>query len=242
MPLLSKECTRQFANRSQGKKHPNPYAFWSKIVTIVSVFLSVELYFHPFFFMKTADSPQWQFSMRKKNRRIQESWDDEETEEVIIVSKSELKRDMDELKSIGSRLMELKPALLDKLPLNARLRAALDESRRINSHNAIKRHLGFIGKLLADQDIEPVMALLNQLDSSSDEYNCRFHQLERWRDQLIHDDDNHAALTLYLEQYPEADHQHIRQLVRNAQKEAAQDKPPAAARKLFKYLREIGEL
>ncbi|MBO9494618.1 DUF615 domain-containing protein [Thalassotalea sp. G20_0] len=180
--------------------------------------------------------------MSKKSRRIQEAWDDEETEEIIYVSKSELKRDMDELKNIGARLMELKPALLDKLPLNDRLRAALDESKRIKSNNARKRHLGFIGKLMADQDIEPIMALLNQLDSSSEEYNRRFHQLERWRDQLIRDDDSHTVLTEYLEHYPEADHQHIRQLVRNAQKEASQDKPPAAARKLFKYLREVDEL
>ena len=46
--------------------------------------------------------------MSKKSRRIQEAWDDEETEEIIYVSKSELKRDMDELKNIGARLMELK--------------------------------------------------------------------------------------------------------------------------------------
>ena len=192
--------------------------------------------------MYSADSHQWQFSMSKKSRRIQEAWDDEETEEIIYVSKSELKRDMEELKSIGTRLMELKPALLDKLPLNDRLREALDESKRIKSNNARKRHLGFIGKLMADQDIEPIMELLNQLDSSSDEYNRRFHQLEKWRDKLIHDDDTHTTLTEYLEHYPEADHQHIRQLVRNAQKEASQDKPPAAARKLFKYLREVDEL
>ena len=193
-------------------------------------------------FMKIAGSYQWQSPMSKKSRRSQKAWDDEDGEEIIYVSKSELKRDMDELKHIGARLMELKPTLLDKIPLNERLREALDESRRITSHNARKRHLGFVGKLMADQDMEPVMALLNQLDASSDEYNRLFHQLERWRDQLVHDDSHHTALTQYLEHYPEADHQHIRQLVRNAQKEAAQEKPPAAARKLFKYLREVAQL
>ena len=67
-------------------------------------------------------------------------------EEIIYVSRAELKRDMQELKDIGQRLMEMKPSLLDKLSLNERLRAALDESKRIKSHNARKRHLGFIGK------------------------------------------------------------------------------------------------
>ncbi|WP_095210290.1 ribosome biogenesis factor YjgA [Endozoicomonas ascidiicola] len=180
--------------------------------------------------------------MSKKSRRIQEAWDDEEQEEIIYVSRAELKRDMDALKEIGTRLMELKPSLLDKLPLNDRLRAALDESKRINSHNARKRHLGFISKLLVDQEMEPITELLNQLNSSSEEHNRRFHQLERWRDRLIGDADGNKALTDYLEQYPNAEHQHIRQLVRNAQKEASQNKPPVAAKKLFKYLREVDEL
>ncbi|KEQ19070.1 ribosome biogenesis factor YjgA [Endozoicomonas numazuensis] len=164
---------------------------------------------------------------------------EDDAEEIIFVSKSELKRDMDELKAIGSRLMEMKPVMLDKLPLNDRLREALDESKRIKSYNARKRHLGFIGKLMRDQDLEPIQKFLDSLDSNSEEYNRRFHQLERWRDRLINE--GHDVLTEYLEKYPSADHQHIRQLVRNAQKEAKQEKSPAASRKLFKYLREVDE-
>ena len=165
-------------------------------------------------------------------------WDEEE--EIIYVSRAELKRDMSELKDIGARLMDLKPSILDKLPLNDRLREALDESMRIKSHNARKRHLGFIGKLMQDQDLEPIQELLSRMDASSDEYNRHFHQLEKWRDRLIAE--GQPALTAFLDKYPEADHQHIRQLVRNAQKEAKQEKPPAAARKLFKYLREVDGL
>lgn len=165
-------------------------------------------------------------------------WDEEE--EIIYVSRAELKRDMSELKDIGTRLMDLKPSILDKLPLNDRLREALDESKRIKSHNARKRHLGFIGKLMQDQELEPIKELLSRMDASSDEYNRHFHQLEKWRDRLIAE--GQPALTAFLDKYPEADHQHIRQLVRNAQKEARQEKPPAAARKLFKYLREVDGL
>ncbi|WP_422412992.1 MULTISPECIES: ribosome biogenesis factor YjgA [unclassified Endozoicomonas] len=164
---------------------------------------------------------------------------EDDAEEIIYVSKSELKRDMDELKAMGARLMDMKPAMLDKLPLNERLREALDESKRIKSNNARKRHLGFIGKLMRDQELEPIQKYLDSLDSTSEEYSRRFHQLERWRDRLINE--GHEVLTEYLDKYPEADHQHIRQLVRNAQKEALQDKPPAAFRKLFKYLREVDE-
>ena len=164
-------------------------------------------------------------------------WD--EKEEIIYVSRAELKRDMHELKEIGARLMDMKPAILDKLPLNERLREALDESKRIKSHNARKRHLGFIGKLMQDQDIEPIQEMFKRMDASSDEYNRHFHQLEKWRDRLI--TEGQPALTAFLDKFPEADHQHIRQLVRNAQKEVKQEKPPASARKLFKYIRELHE-
>lgn len=165
--------------------------------------------------------------------------DNLDEDEIEYVSKSEIKREMHALKDMGARLMELKPSLLDKLPLNARLREALDESKRIKSHNARKRHLGFIGKLMQDQDTAPIQELLDRLDSSSDEYNRRFHQLERWRDRLIND--GAIALTDYLKSYPEADRQHLGQLIRNAKKELAEQKPPANARKLFKYLREVDE-
>ena len=178
--------------------------------------------------------------MTKRSKNDDLAWDEEEQEEIIYVSRAELKRDMQELKDMGSRLMEMKPSLLDKLPLHDRLRAALDESKRIKSMNARKRHLGFIGKLMQDQDIEPIKELLSRLDATSDEYNRHFHQLERWRDRLINE--GQPALTAFLEKYPEAENQHVRQLVRNAKKEAEQEKPPAAARKLFKYIRELDKI
>jgi len=39
----------------------------------------------------------------------------------------------------------------------------------------------------------------------------------------------------------EADRQQLRQLVRNANKESQQNKPPKASRLLFKYLKELQE-
>jgi ribosome-associated protein len=39
--------------------------------------------------------------------------------------------------------------------------------------------------------------------------------------------------------FPSADRQHARQLVRNALRERAQNKPPKSARALFQYLSEL---
>ena len=162
-----------------------------------------------------------------------------ENDEVDYVSKSAIKREKHFLRDMGARLMEIKPSSLDQLALGERLRDALDESKRITSHNARKRHLGFIAKLMQNQETESIQEFLDHLDSSSEIYNRRFHQLEKWRDRLINE--GAIALTACLDVYPAADHQHLRQLVRNADKEAKQEKPPTAARKLFKYLRELDE-
>ena len=49
------------------------------------------------------------------------------------------------------------------------------------------------------------------------------------------------ALNEIIDFYPDVDRQHINQLIRAAIQEKKQDKAPAAARKLFKYLRELEE-
>jgi len=63
----------------------------------------------------------------------------------------------------------------------------------------------------------------------------QFQHLESLRDKLIAG--NKDALTNTLEQHPQLERQHLRQLIRQAKKEQEQDKGPAASRKLFKYLR-----
>jgi ribosome-associated protein len=63
------------------------------------------------------------------------------------------------------------------------------------------------------------------------------HIVERWRDRLIAE--GNEALTELLDEQPHADRQLLRQLLRNAQKEAEADKPPRSSRLLYRYLKEI---
>ncbi|WP_256361359.1 dual-action ribosomal maturation protein DarP [Methylomonas koyamae] len=42
-----------------------------------------------------------------------------------------------------------------------------------------------------------------------------------------------------MSEFPEADTQHLRQLQRNALKEAKEAKPPKSARLLYKYLKQL---
>ncbi|MCY1273030.1 hypothetical protein D9M70_216270 [compost metagenome] len=154
-------------------------------------------------------------------------------------SKSQIKRELHALQDLGERLTTLKADVLAKLPLTDALQRALAEAPKHKAHIARKRHLQYIGKLMREQDIEAIVALIDQLDSSTREYNERFHALERWRDRLIEGGD--TALESFVVDYPDTDRQHLRGLIRHAQHEAAHNKPPAAARKVFKYIRDLDE-
>ncbi|MEK8078964.1 ribosome biogenesis factor YjgA [Pseudomonas sp. XK-1] len=154
-------------------------------------------------------------------------------------SKTQVKRELHALQDLGQRLTTLKLDLLNKLPLTDELRRALAEAPKHTANAAKKRHVQFIGRLMRDQDIESILTLLDQLDASTRQYNERFHNLERWRDRLLNGDDD--TLEKFVGEYPEADRQHLRQLIRQGQHELAQNKPPAASRKIFKYIRELDE-
>jgi ribosome-associated protein len=62
--------------------------------------------------------------------------------------------------------------------------------------------------------------------------------MERWRDRMI---ENADAVSEFLVAHPHTDSQQLRTLIRNAQKEAAANKPPKSSRELFKLIREIIE-
>lgn len=154
-------------------------------------------------------------------------------------SKSQIKRDMQAFQDLGRRMLELKPAQLLKLELTAEMRAALEEAHRHTARGALKRHMNFVGKLMRDQDVEAITNYLDRLDSSSQVHAQFFHELERWRDRLLTGKPEQQQA--FMETYPNADRQTVRQLVRQAEKEAAANKPPAASRKLFKLIREAAE-
>jgi ribosome-associated protein len=114
---------------------------------------------------------------------------------------------------------------------------ALEESKRIKGHNAQRRHIRRVAKLLRGEDMENIQQLLDKLDNRHLDDKRRFHQLEQWRERLLQDGD--SAVTELLNICPQADSQQIRQLLRSARREQEQSRPPAAARKLFRYLKEL---
>ena len=162
----------------------------------------------------------------------------DETSEFETPSKSQKKRDMNVLQDLGAELVKLPAAQLEKLPLSDELRAAIEDCRRFTKHEAIRRQLQYIGRLMRSVDPAPIQKQLEVWRGQSAQATALMHKIERWRDRLIAEE---GALTEFIQNAPGADTTQIRQLIRNARKEAAESKPPKSSRALFRLIREALE-
>ena len=163
---------------------------------------------------------------------------EEEDDEIIWVSKSEIKRDAEELKRLGAELVELGKNSLDKIPLDEDLRAAIELAQKIKKEGR-RRQMQLIGKMLRSRDEDPIRQALDKLKNRHNQQVALFHKLEVLRDRLVEQGDDVIPEVLNL--YPHADRQQLRAMIRNAQKEKAGNKPPKAYRQIFQYLRELAE-
>ena len=155
------------------------------------------------------------------------------------VSRSQRRREALEVKSLASRLIALPTARLALVPLDEQLRSEIEDARRMKSHGARKRQLQYVAKLMRRSDPEPILDTLESFENEARQMAARHHRSEAWRDFLLENGDQ--AVGSLLDKRRDADAQAIRQLLRNAAREANRNKPPAAARSLFKLLRELDE-
>lgn len=169
---------------------------------------------------------------------VPDNENEDEDDEIIWVSKSEIKRDAEELKRLGMELMELGKNALDKIPLDEDLRAAIDLAQKIKKEGR-RRQVQLIGKMMRSREMDPIYQALDKLKNRHNQQVALFHKLEALRDRLVEEGDD--AMSEVLRLYPEADRQQLRVLIRNAQKEKATNKPPKSYRLIFSYLRELAE-
>ncbi|WNK21387.1 ribosome biogenesis factor YjgA [Halomonas piscis] len=155
-------------------------------------------------------------------------------------SKTQLKREMHELQALGETLIAMKPAERARFALSDDLQHAIEETARIPSREARRRHMQYVGKLMRREDLPAIRAEFDAMEQERLWRDQAFHRLEAWRDRLV--DEGDPAVDAFLEAYPDADRQTLRQLIRNARREREQQKPPSSARKLFRHLRESAEL
>ena len=158
----------------------------------------------------------------------------------IPVSKSQRKREMHELQDLGERLVALNEGQLRTLNLPEGLQQAVHDARQMSKHEARRRQMQYIGKLMRFVDPEPIRGKLDEWDGQSRGAAVALHQLERWRERLINEEN---ALAEYITAHRQLgiDTQRLRTLIRNVREEREHAKPPRAFRELFQELKRIAD-
>ncbi|EJM95420.1 ribosome biogenesis factor YjgA [Herbaspirillum sp. YR522] len=154
-------------------------------------------------------------------------------------SKSQLKRESDELQKLGEALVAEPRDRVKRVPMPEDVRDAILECQNIKAHEGRRRQMQYVGKKMRTLDPEEIAIIQKTIDSwrgASKSETAAMHALERKREKLLADDD---ALTALRSQYPELDLQHMRTLIRNARKEQAENKPPKAYREIFQILKQL---
>jgi ribosome-associated protein len=163
---------------------------------------------------------------------------DEESGEYLGPSRGEQRREALAVLELASKLIEQNDTRIHQLPMSAELIALTIASKKITSQIARKRQMQFLAKQLRREEEETLIAIRAALDfdkNLSRQETAALHRVEAWRDRLIAEGD--AAFSELLQEYPNADRQHLRQLARNAKEEKLKNKPPHAFRDLFRELR-----
>lgn len=136
-------------------------------------------------------------------------------------SRTELKKESAELQKLGEALLTLRGDLFERLALPEQLVEALDELRRITNFEGRRRQLQYVGKLmrgLEEDTRQSVRDALEEQRSGSAQATLALHAAEKWRDDLIADDE---ALQSWLQAHPATDVQQLRTLIRQARKDGA---------------------
>lgn len=169
---------------------------------------------------------------RTKAPKETPDWEQEEFE-----SRTDIKKAAQAVTDLGEKLVELTDAKLRDLNLPDDLMEAVQLMKRMDRGPALKRQKAFVGKLLRKNEdlIVEIKEKFQEEELKRQQQNAHFQRLERWRDRLLAEGDD--ALNDLLVAFPQANRSLLRQSMRNAAKEAEQNKPPKSSRVIFQYLK-----
>lgn len=161
-------------------------------------------------------------------------WEQEEFESRTLIKKA-----AKAVTDLGEQVASMTDTEIKKLQLPAKFTDAIFLLKSMDKGPALKRQKLFIGKMLRQDEplIIEIKAKLAEVEAKKKQQNAHFHKLEQWRDRLI--DGGDEVLNEFMALYSHADRQQLRQWIRNAQKEAATNKPAKSSRELFKYLKAL---
>lgn len=157
-------------------------------------------------------------------------------EEIIIISKSEQKRESKEMQELANTLAELSVTQRISLSLDEEMMAALRLSDKIRGkHDAYARNVRFIARLVATIDIEELKFGLERIKNRHSLAILKSQQYEALRDDVIQVGNDKIEELLAL--HSGLERQRMRQLVRQATKEVKEEKLGKSFKELLAYLK-----
>ena len=154
-------------------------------------------------------------------------------EEDDFISKSRRKRESHALQDLGEALVVLPAEQLQRIELPEKLRNAVAEARTITKHEARRRQMQYIGKLMRLIDAGPIRAQVEAIHAPSEQATALFHLAERWRAELLANED---AMAGFSREFPSADAGEVARLVAQAKAERQAGRAPKYFRELFQYV------
>jgi ribosome-associated protein len=163
-------------------------------------------------------------------------WHDTAMEEDDFISKTRRKRQMKELQDVGAALVKLSSEQLARVDMPESLRDAVVACKRFTKHEAIRRQMQYIGRLMRKIDSAPIAEQLARMEAPSKRHTALFHVAEKWRTEILADSE---AVTRFVQEFPEADPERLRELAEVARREQATSRAPRNFRELFHVLNAI---
>jgi len=157
-------------------------------------------------------------------------------DEDEFISKTRRKKQMTDLQKVGAELVRLSPEQLARIDMPESLRDAVLACKRFTKHEAIRRQMQYIGRIMRDIDAAPIAEQLASGSAPSRKQTALFHLAEKWRDEMLADTE---AAARFVADFPEADAHRLRALCEKANAERRADRPPKHYRELFHVLNTI---
>jgi ribosome-associated protein len=152
--------------------------------------------------------------------------------EDSIKSKTQLKKEADDIQQFGIEISNLPNHKIKELSLSDEIIEAIIFYKEIKKNSAKRRQAQFLGKLLRDFDLSNVTQEMGTIKAFS-RLQVKFeHEAELWRDKLINDQ---SALNEYINEF-QPDLTNLNQTINSARKEFQSNKKSKNYRNLYRII------
>lgn len=155
------------------------------------------------------------------------------------ISKTQKKKEVERFQGLAKELVDMPAFDFNAIGWDEELKSEIESVRNISAHSARRRQLRYLTKYILNTNPDQVLELYEKFMKGKKSEINRFHEIETFRDRILSSDP--SVIEEIMQRFPGADRQHLKNLQRNALKELKNQKAPATARILFKYLRSLAE-